>query len=228
MKQVPAASGSPYGNESKAEPPSQGHVEDSVGSRESTRRSAQNVSCCPPPRHCRQPVLDLPFSLAILEPCVIVGETQQVHRSNHVTWCWQAPLSVAPAGWGHGCQVWMPQLLCTDWFHDVITDGSSGHDTAPCATSALTLSSPSFIFDFNIHEEECEHWLDIIRDGMFQQKSMTKRCFPITFRALAISRQIEILGIKMKSRTKTSGGGGDRSNQAFITPTPINSNYYEC
>lgn len=83
----------------------------------------------------------------------------------------------------------MPQLLCTDWFHDRTTDGSSGHDIAPCATSALTLSSPSFIFNFNIHEEECEHWLDIITDGTFQQKSMRNLCFPVTFRTLAISRQ---------------------------------------
>lgn len=97
--------------------------------------------------------------------------------------------------------------LSTDRRRDVTTDGSPGHDNiVSCAMSALTLSFPCFVFDFNIHEEESQHLLAIIRDRTFQQKSMTNLCFPITFRTLEISRQIVILGVKMKNRTKTSVG----------------------
>ena len=115
--------------------------------------------------------------------------------------------SMASARDGRGCQARMPQLLSTDWRRDVTPDGRPGHGyIVPRAMSALTLSSPCFVFDFNIHEEEHEHLLGIIRERTFQQKSMTNLCFPISFRALEISREIVILGVKMKNRTKASVG----------------------
>lgn len=113
-----------------------------------------------------------------------------------------------PTREGPGCQARLPQLLSTDWLCDMTTDGIPGHNNiVPCATSALTLSSPCFVFDFNIHEEEHEHLLDIIRDGTLQQKLMTDLCFSVTFRALEISAQRVISGVKTKTQNLCWGTG---------------------
>lgn len=67
----------------------------------SPQGGVSDVSCCHP-RHRHQPVLDLPFSPAIFQPCVTVGGTQQVHTSGHMTWCQQTP------------PPWLPHAMGTD------------------------------------------------------------------------------------------------------------------
>lgn len=78
-----------------------------------------------------------------------------MYKSDHMTWCQQPPPPLP---------LWLPHVrglaaaaaqhrLALRCDH-VTTDGIPGHDDIVShAMSARALSSPRFVFDFNIHEE---------------------------------------------------------------------------